>query len=218
MDAAQTGRRSGSKGSTLPPSASAARSDLRRLVCRRAAPAQARREEEHAERGADLHQSITVSFEDAMRGGQPVVTVTGRSTADLCKEPRPPQRRGNPVRALSRRRPSQVGAWPYGVLQAVHIAAARAAANALSDVRQAADRDAHRAAHPEGSAGCRGRRTHSRAGQGHAGRNGGAPGDLFVTVHVQPHPLFRREGDDLLVTVPIAVHEAALGQDRRPGP
>jgi DnaJ-class molecular chaperone len=35
---------------------------------------------------------------------------------------------------------------------------------------------------------------------------------------VQPHPLFRREGDDLLVTVPIAVHEAALGQDRRPGP
>ena len=36
-------------------------------------------------------------------------------------------------------------------------------------------------------------------------------GDLYVTVHVQPHPLFRREGDDLLCTVPIAVHEAVLG-------
>ena len=40
---------------------------------------------------------------------------------------------------------------------------------------------------------------------------GGQPGDLFVTVHVAPHPLFRREGDDLHMVVPIAVHEAALG-------
>ena len=48
-------------------------------------------------------------------------------------------------------------------------------------------------------------------GKGHAGRNGGEPGDLYVDVTVQPHPLFRREGDDLHVTVPVAVHEAALG-------
>jgi molecular chaperone DnaJ len=49
------------------------------------------------------------------------------------------------------------------------------------------------------------------AGKGHVGRNGGETGDLYITVHVQAHPLFRREGDDLLLTVPIAVHEAALG-------
>ena len=36
-------------------------------------------------------------------------------------------------------------------------------------------------------------------------------GDLFVDVHVQPHPLFRREGDDLHLVVPIGVHEAVLG-------
>jgi molecular chaperone DnaJ len=47
--------------------------------------------------------------------------------------------------------------------------------------------------------------------KGHAGRNGGSPGDLYVTVRVEPHPLFRREGDDLHMTVPIAIHEAALG-------
>jgi molecular chaperone DnaJ len=34
---------------------------------------------------------------------------------------------------------------------------------------------------------------------------------LYVTVQVSPHPVFRREGDDLLLTVPVAVHEAALG-------
>jgi DnaJ-class molecular chaperone len=49
------------------------------------------------------------------------------------------------------------------------------------------------------------------AGKGHGGRNGGEPGDLYVTVHVEPHPLFRREGDDLHLVVPVAVHEAALG-------
>ena len=46
---------------------------------------------------------------------------------------------------------------------------------------------------------------------GHAGRHGGRPGDLYVTVQVQPHPWFRREGDDLVCTLPVAVHEAALG-------
>jgi molecular chaperone DnaJ len=48
-------------------------------------------------------------------------------------------------------------------------------------------------------------------GKGHAGRHGGEAGDLYITVNVQPHPVFRREGDDLHLTVPIAVHEAALG-------
>jgi molecular chaperone DnaJ len=48
-------------------------------------------------------------------------------------------------------------------------------------------------------------------GKGHVGRNGGETGDLFVTVHVQPHRLFRRDGDDIHLTVPIAIHEAALG-------
>ncbi|HSK10795.1 MAG TPA: J domain-containing protein [Vicinamibacterales bacterium] len=49
------------------------------------------------------------------------------------------------------------------------------------------------------------------AGLGHAGRRGGAAGDLFVRVHVAPDPLFRREGHDLHLVLPVAVHEAALG-------
>jgi molecular chaperone DnaJ len=48
-------------------------------------------------------------------------------------------------------------------------------------------------------------------GKGNAGLRGGAPGDLYITAHVAPHPLFRREGDDLHLVVPIAIHEAALG-------
>jgi molecular chaperone DnaJ len=46
---------------------------------------------------------------------------------------------------------------------------------------------------------------------GHAGHNGGRNGDLYVTVRVQPHPFFRRQGDDLTCQLPVAVHEAVLG-------
>ena len=48
-------------------------------------------------------------------------------------------------------------------------------------------------------------------GKGSTGGRGGTTGDLYVTVAVDPHPLFRREGDDLHLVVPVAVHEAALG-------
>src|SRR3954447_3890373 len=48
-------------------------------------------------------------------------------------------------------------------------------------------------------------------GKGHIGRNGGDAGDLYIDITVQPHPLFERDGDDLHLTVPLAIHEAALG-------
>jgi molecular chaperone DnaJ len=50
-------------------------------------------------------------------------------------------------------------------------------------------------------------------GRGGPGRNGGPPGDLYVTVRVAPHALFGRRGNDLTLTVPITYPEAALGAD-----
>lgn len=52
-------------------------------------------------------------------------------------------------------------------------------------------------------------------GKGTPGRNGGPGGDLFVTVHVEPHALFGRTGDDLTLTVPITFAEATLGTTLR---
>ncbi len=48
---------------------------------------------------------------------------------------------------------------------------------------------------------------------GNAGRYGGAPGDLYVTVHVAPHSLFHRLGEDLLLTAPITFAEAVFGAE-----
>jgi curved DNA-binding protein len=49
------------------------------------------------------------------------------------------------------------------------------------------------------------------AGQGAPSRNGGPNGDLLLTIHVKPHPFFRREGDDLHLDLPITVAEAYQG-------
>jgi curved DNA-binding protein len=49
------------------------------------------------------------------------------------------------------------------------------------------------------------------AGQGGQSPNGGPRGDLILAIHVEPHPLFTREGDDLTLDVPITVSEAIKG-------
>jgi molecular chaperone DnaJ len=49
------------------------------------------------------------------------------------------------------------------------------------------------------------------AGKGNAGTDGGAPGDLYLIIKVGTHPIFTRVGDDIHVTVPVTVAEAALG-------
>ena len=49
------------------------------------------------------------------------------------------------------------------------------------------------------------------AGKGNAGTDGGAPGDLFLIIKGGTNPVFNRTGDDIYVTVPVTVSEAALG-------
>lgn len=56
-------------------------------------------------------------------------------------------------------------------------------------------------------------------GQGAAGLRGGPSGDLYLDVVVTPHPLFTREGDHIMFTLPITICEAALGAKIEiPGP
>jgi curved DNA-binding protein len=57
-------------------------------------------------------------------------------------------------------------------------------------------------------------RTGSRvrvAGEGSSSGSGGAPGDLYLVVQVQPHPIFTRDGDDLRCQVTASLFAAVLG-------
>jgi molecular chaperone DnaJ len=49
------------------------------------------------------------------------------------------------------------------------------------------------------------------AGKGNAGTRGAAAGDLYIIVRIGEHPVFRRESDDIHISVPITATEAALG-------
>ncbi|WP_296950866.1 molecular chaperone DnaJ [uncultured Massilia sp.] len=49
------------------------------------------------------------------------------------------------------------------------------------------------------------------SGNGEPGTNGGPPGDLYVEIHIKPHQVFQREGDDLHCEMPISFSKAALG-------
>ena len=51
------------------------------------------------------------------------------------------------------------------------------------------------------------------AGQGAPGSAGGPSGDLFLRVRVRPTPVFQRDGDDLRMDLPVALHEALLGAE-----
>jgi curved DNA-binding protein len=51
------------------------------------------------------------------------------------------------------------------------------------------------------------------AGQGGPGAGGAPAGDLYLRVRVKPHPLYQRDGDDLRMELPVALHEALLGAE-----
>jgi molecular chaperone DnaJ len=48
-------------------------------------------------------------------------------------------------------------------------------------------------------------------GKGNAGTHGAPPGDLYITIRVDEHPFFRRDGDDIEITLPVRIDEAGLG-------
>jgi molecular chaperone DnaJ len=48
-------------------------------------------------------------------------------------------------------------------------------------------------------------------GKGNAGSQSAPSGDLYITIRVEPHPFFQREGDDIVIRVPVTVAEAGLG-------
>jgi molecular chaperone DnaJ len=174
---------------------------------------EARHDDGTAERGADLHQTVTLDFEEAMRGSQRPVTVTRQELCRAC--------RGS-------------GHLPISETRCLHCHGAGSVKSTrghmvFSKPCAACGGSGRQAQTPCPS--CGGQQVEMRTepltinvppgmadgarirvpGKGHVGRNGGASGDLYITLHVQPHPIFHREGDDLHLTVPIAVHEAALG-------
>jgi molecular chaperone DnaJ len=165
------------------------------------------------ERGADLHSTAAISFDEAMRGAQRRLTVTRRDPCHTCRgsgvlnitESRCPRCQGSG--AIRSRRGSMVfskicdscgGAGRLAQTSCATCAGLGVEMRSESIVVRipAGVSDGARIRVPD---------------KGNAGVRGGPAGDLYLTVHVEAHEAFRREGDDLLTVAAIGVHEAALG-------
>lgn len=165
------------------------------------------------EPGADLHGAVSLSFDEAMRGCERLLTLMRQAICSQCHG-------GGEIRTAEGRCLQCQGAgtlrWARG-----HMVFSKTCTACGGSGRQ----------QQQACAGCAGLGVTTRseavavripagvadgarvgvAEKGHAGRRGGRPGDLYITVQVAPHPLFEREGDDLRIVVPIAAHEAVLG-------
>jgi molecular chaperone DnaJ len=165
------------------------------------------------ERGADLHHELHLTFDDALHGAHRAVTVTRREMCRACAGSG--RTRGTSAACLV----CQGG----GMVRSVrgHMIFSKTCPACAGSGKQ----------RPRACEPCAGTGQETRSenisvrippgltdgerlrvpGKGNAGLRGGDPGDLYIRVHVPPHPLYRREGDDLHMVIPIAVHEAALG-------
>jgi molecular chaperone DnaJ len=165
------------------------------------------------EAGADLHQTIRLEFEDALVGVTRPVTVTRRETCRSC---------AGTGRTRTSPGPCLI-CQGSGSAQTVrgHMVFSRSCSacggsgqqrprlcEPCSGTGQETRIDSVRVRIPAGVSGGDQVRV---AGKGNAGFHGGPSGDLYISVEVAPHPVFRREGDDLHMVLPVAIHEAALG-------
>ena len=163
--------------------------------------------------GADLHASVSIGFEEAMRGTERQVMVTRQVRCGTC-------------RGAGRLQTAEVrcahchGAgstrWARGHMVFTKSCGACGGTGRERHQRCPVCGGQGRSVRSEGivvriPAGVvHGAQLRVPEG-GHAGSPGARSGDLYVDLEVRPHPVLRREGADLHMTVPVAVHEAALG-------
>jgi len=166
-----------------------------------------------AARGADLHHTIDLTFEEAMRGSQRQITVARLEHCRACHG-------SGRLRTAEMRCSHCHGSGTVKSARG-HMVFSKPCAYCAGSGRQ------QEAVCPA----CAGQQVQMQSesltinipagladdarirvpGKGHVGRNSGEPGDLYIAIRVEPHPFFKREGDDLHIVVPVAVHEAALG-------
>lgn len=164
-------------------------------------------------KGQDLHYSLDINFEDAIRGLSTEITLQKHSRCERC---------------------GGSGARPGSPLETCPECggSGRLRSRGLLRTSQACPRcGGSGKVSREACPACGGRGltfgaerisvkippgvdTGSRVrlqGMGEPGRNGGPPGDLYIITRVRPHPVLERKGDNLYIEVPITITEAALG-------
>ena len=173
----------------------------------------AAREATTPSRGSDLELTLRLSFKDAVRGGTFPMSVVRQDRCVACagdgRVPQPPvvcpACGGQGVRRWSR------GYMVFGRACDQCEGSGRLSVQACRQCAGVGLQGRSEVVTLVVPAGIEAGDRLAVPGRGHAGSRGGPAGGVYVTVEVEPHPLLRRSGRDLHLTLPLAVHEAALG-------
>ena len=175
-----------------------------------------RQDPSQPQRGDDLRYDMEISFEEAAHGCEKEVTVTKPEKCDVCG--------GKGAEAGSHVRQCTTCGGRGQVLTSRGIFSIAQTCPHCQGAGRIIEKPCK---------GCRGTGRRERtskitlripagvdtasrlrsAGNGEAGFRGGPSGDLYVVLHVRPHEIFQRDGDDLLCEVPINFVQAALGAE-----
>src|SRR4029077_20395218 len=165
-------------------------------------------------RGADLRYNLEITLEQAAHGFETKLRIPGVSVCDTCK--------GSGARAGSQPQtcPSCRGAGQVRVSQGPFSIAqtcprchgsGSVVANPCSACHGTGRIKLQKTLSVRIPAGVDEGDRVRLSGEGEPGVNGGRPGDLYVHVHIKPHPVLQRDHDDLHCEMPISITTAALG-------
>ncbi len=171
-------------------------------------------EDEEIEGGNDVEAELTVPFETAVRGGKQTITINKSEVCPNChgNGAQPGSRVGTCAQCGGRGTIS-ISQGTFGVTRLCPGCGGRGTVITSPCV---VCRGTGFAVRPKTitlkvPAGVQDGQTIRLRGEGQPGVNGGPPGDLLLRVHVQPHPVFRREGDNIVVEREIDLATAVLG-------
>lgn len=176
----------------------------------------AQRDPSQAQRGDDLRYDMEITFEEAAHGCDKEITVTKPERCDECQ--------GSGAEAGSRARACATCGGRGQVISSRGIfsiaqtcphcqGAGRLIDKPCKVCRGNGRREKTSKIKLRIPAGVDSGSRLRSAGNGEAGWRGGPTGDLYVMLHVKPHEIFQRDGDDLLCEVPVSFVQAALGTE-----
>jgi molecular chaperone DnaJ len=171
-----------------------------------------------AQRGADIHARLTLAFEEAVLGTEQAVEVERVENCSQCygagSPPGSPPARCPACNGTGQVRQAQQGLFGRFISVSTCERCGGEGRIIVEPCPQCAGSGkgkVKRQLTVEVPAGVEDSTQLRLTGEGHSGSHGGPPGNLYITLLVQPHPLFQREGDNLIYPLPLNFTQAALG-------
>jgi molecular chaperone DnaJ len=167
--------------------------------------------QEAPEPGSDLEYQVNVPFWTAIRGGVMKLNIARRETCDTCRGSGFVEAPGTCPQCHGKGTIEQTGGRMKFNVQCPRCHGTGKNISTCPTCHGEGTVERVEPLEVRIKAGTRDGQRIRLAAKGNAGSHGGPPGDLYVIIRTEDHPIFHREGDDIRLTVPVSATEAALG-------